>query len=203
MTGRPPTGPHRRGPRPTDRSVYPRRRGRNLAQPGRRHIEQTGPLDDRGYGTCCGPMPQHRPGVGRHPLDLQQRGDGSDVVGARQGERAPAVSGREQPGATPGRNPTAPGQSQQSGPPDQQGTRVNGDTEMTANRRGDLFGAGQHLGAGEVGPPVGQAGQVGQPAAPPPGRRVAHLDHCPLGQKCSALNRQSSTARSGASTPTA
>ncbi|ETZ30749.1 hypothetical protein L843_5212 [Mycobacterium intracellulare MIN_061107_1834] len=79
-----------------------RRRGRRLTQARRRDVEQRRPLDDVGDRTGGGPPSQLRPRVDRGVVDLQERRDGGEVVGAGEGERAPAVPRREQAGGAAG-----------------------------------------------------------------------------------------------------
>lgn len=157
--------------------------GHGLAQAGRRDVEQGRPLGDRGHRMRCGPMLQRRPRIDGDFVGLQQRGHGRDVVGARQRDRAPPVQGRQQPGGAAGRHAAAAGQSEQCRPPGQQAGRIDGDIQSPTDRGGHPLGAGQHVGAGEVGRPVGQSRQVGQPAAAPLRRGRAHAHHCARGSE--------------------
>ena len=105
-----------RARRPGTPWPYSRTGGPGFAQARRGDVEQGRALDDRGDRTRCGPAPQHRPGVAGHVVGLHQRGDGGDVVGARQRDRAPAVATGQQPGGATGRHPAAAGQTRAARP---------------------------------------------------------------------------------------
>ena len=123
--------------------VYPRRGGGRLAEGRRREAEQPGAVGDSGCGPARGPVLHGAPRVGGR-IGLHQRGDGVDVVGARQRDGAPAVAARQQPRRPARRDPAVRGQAQQRGPAGDDLAGVDGHAGASTEFVGHPLGVRHH-----------------------------------------------------------
>ena len=124
--------------------AYPRWRGGCFAEGGDRQAEQTCALGDIGGVVVGDPVLHGPPRVGADRVGLHQRGNGVDVVGARQRERAPPVAAGHQPRCTAGRDPARRRQTEQCGAAGEDFFGVDGDAGERAKRIGHPPGLRQH-----------------------------------------------------------